>query len=553
MGTDLRATYKDLASGNVFNKTLRILIIGRPGAGKSTMVRKIMGLPQGKGPESGKSSASGTRHAQDVNKEWAHPELPLKIHECDVFIRSASAPADDDKPSEATIGLVRRFLKRRDSQKTGGNSQNQQQQPPPEPKLDTVKKFLKLAAQGGSVSESAGYGLSELRKFLTNRQQRSDFSEHVHLVVYVASVSDQNLKDQAPILEEISNHESVPILLAVVQSEKNDNDEAYARNIQPYLHDLLGRVMDRNKVIENVVQVDLNDNESLARMSAKIQEHITSEDLQSAWAAAQGVDIQEKITLSAREIVGYKEAAILCSPAGLVPGPHQTIVAGLLVGLSRALCKIWGVPASFKRSLRSNLASEEVFSKQLNLLMEKIATMGSATAGSPFVAAAAQAAIPAATRVLATSVVTSISQSLAVSITPVALAAAAVGWIYASRNDASHSMLAMVSLGIMIVGAICYVKEKYDTQGWNLRRGKDEYDRFIQEFLTRHGEEWKQSVGNRHAISDVFNPEKDREQVVQQLIEYFDEIIATSRHEKLVSCQEQQRVESSRLQGELQS
>ncbi|BBN13935.1 hypothetical protein MPTK1_6g07580 [Marchantia polymorpha subsp. ruderalis] len=535
MGTDMRARYKDLAAGNVF-KTLRILVIGRPGAGKSTLIRKILGLAPGKGPDGASRSGGGAASRQDVNKEWSHPTLPLKIHECDV----ALSAADEDKAPENALGLVKRFLKRRATEGASGAA-DAPAPAPVEPKFDTVKKFLKLAAHGGGADSDGGLG--DLRKFLTNRQQRSDFAEHVHLVLYVASAQDERLRDNAPVLEEVGNHETVPILLIVTRAE--GQDEAFARNIEAHVGELLERVPDKRKVLEQLISVDFSDTEALAKVSARIQAHLTSEELKSAWAAAQAVDFHEKIRLSAREIVGYKEAAILCSPAGLIPGPHQTIVGGLLVGLCRALCRIWGVPPSFKRSLRSNIASEEVFSRQLNLLVEKIATMGAAGA-SPFAAAAAKAAVPVATRVLTTSVMTSISQSLSMSITPVALAAAAVGWLYASRNDAYHSMLAMVSLGVMVVGSILYVKAKYDPREWNLRRGKDEYDRFIQEFLHLHGEDWKNSVGNRHAVSDVFNPEKDREVVMEQLIEYFDQIVMTSRHERLGNSEQQ---EPFRLQG----
>lgn len=82
----------------------------------------------------------------------------------------------------------------------------------------------------------------------------------------------------------------------------------------------------------------------------------------------------------------------------------------------------------------------------------------------------------------------------------------------------------MVSLGMMVTGAILYVKAAYDPHGWDESRSKKDYDKLIKEFVELHGSDLKQNIGESHSVSDVFNPEKDRGQVIKQLAEYFDKI-----------------------------
>lgn len=480
-----KAQYKQLTSGNVFG-TLRILVIGRPNSGKSTLIRLLLGLTNKEGPE--KSS----KH--DMTKEWSHPTLPLKIHECDIAI----APPQVEDP--------------------------QQEQ---HRKKSLVKRVLKHA-MGNSDPE-----LKELEKFLKSRQKKSDFSERVHLVWFVVSAVDDQNALNSKVLAEIGSYGELPVLLIVTHNDEDPEGVEYSKNVEAHLGELLQGVSSRDRVRDSIVKVanDVEhnriDDDALTLVSAKTQEHLDSTELKAAWGAAQAVDFEEKIKLSAREIVGYKEAAIGASPAGLIPGPHQVIVGSLLTGLCRALCQTWGVPKHFKKSLKQNLASQEVYSKQVSLLLEKFATMGKGAVGlGPFAGLATRAATPVATKVMTTTVMTSISESLALSITPVAVAAAAIGWVYASRNDAYNSMIAMVSLGMMVTGAILYVKAKYDPRGWDEKRSKKDYDKLIKEFVEIHAPDLKQNIGESHSVSDVFNPEKDKDQVIKQLAEYFDRISA---------------------------
>jgi hypothetical protein len=477
-----KAHYNDLTSGNVF-KTLRILVIGRPNSGKSTLIRLELGLNSKQGPQ------KGGKH--DVAKDWSHPTLPLKIHECEVALQ----------PSQA--------------------------EEPNAPKLSFMKRVLKHA-RGNTDPD-----LKEVEVFLKSRQKKSDFSERVHLVWFVMSARDDQNATNARVLSEIGSYNQLPVLLIVTHNDQDPEGVDYSRNVEAHLNELLQGVSNRETVMANIVKVRNDvannriDEEALTQVSVKTNELLDSRELKGSWAAAQAVDFQEKIRLSAREIVGYKEAAVWASPAGLIPGPHQTIVGSLLSGLCRTLCKTWGVPKNFKKSLKRNLASQEVYNKQIKVLLQKFAVMGKGAVGlGPFAGLAARAATPIATRVMTTSVMASISETLSLSITPVAVAAAAIGWVYASRNDAYNSMIAMVSLGMMVTGAILYVKACYDPDGWDESRSKKDYDKLIKEFVDLHGPDLKKDVGERHSVSDVFNPEKDRDQVIKQLIEYFYSISA---------------------------
>lgn len=182
------------------------------------------------------------------------------------------------------------------------------------------------------------------------------------------------------------------------------------------------------------------------------------------------MDTVEKIRLSAREIVGYKEGAVWSSPIGLIPGPHQIIMGSLLTWLCVALCRIWEVPNNFKKSLEQNLVSKEAYDKQFKQFLEKCG--GTSNVGP------------------------------------------------------SDSMMDIVLLGMMVTGAILYVKAAYDPRRWDENRSEKEYEKLIKEFVDLHGPDLKQNVGETHSISDVFNPEKDRDQVSKQLVEYFDRVSA---------------------------
>ncbi|CAM6118097.1 unnamed protein product [Calypogeia fissa] len=184
----------------------------------------------------------------------------------------------------------------------------------------------------------------------------------------------------------------------------------------------------------------------------------------------EAVEFQEKIRLSAREIVGYKEGAIWSSPLGFIPGPHQVIMGTLLTFLCGALCRTWEVPENFKKSLERNLVAKEALDKQFFQFLEMF------TGGF--------------------------------------------------KNDAHSSMIALVSLGMMVSGAILYVKAAYDPQGWNENRSEQEYDRLIKEFVDLHGPDLKQYVGESHSLSDVFSADMDRDQVHKQLAEFFDRVSA---------------------------
>ncbi|CAM6098597.1 unnamed protein product [Calypogeia fissa] len=478
-GNVSKAQYKKLTSGNVFG-TLRILVIGRPNAGKSTLVRLLLGLSDKEGP------SKSSKH--DITKEWSHPTLPLKIHECDMEV----TPED-----------------------------------PNAPKQSLVKRVLKHARKHSDPE------MKELEKFLNSRQNKSDFSERVHLVWFVLSALDDQNASMAKVFTEIGSYEQLPVLLIVTHNDQDPEGVEYSKNVEAHLGELLQNVSTKERILGNIVKVgndvehDRIDGGALTLVSVKTQALLDSDEMKAAWAAAQIVDFHEKIKLSAKAIVGYKEAAIGASPAGLIPGPHQVIVGSLLTGLCRALCKNWGVPKKFKKSLKKNLASQEVYNKQMNLLLAKFANMGKGAVGlGPFSGLAARAATPVATKVMTTTVMTSISETLSLSITPVAVAAAAVGWVYVSRNDAYNSMIAMVSLGMMVTGAILYVKAQYDPKGWDEDRSKKDYDKLIKEFVDLHGSDLKQNVGESHSVSDVFNPQKDRGQVIKQLEEYFDRVSA---------------------------
>jgi ABC-type glutathione transport system ATPase component len=58
-------------------KTLRIMVVGRSGSGKTTIIRLVMGE---KGP---RSITVGTSGVQDISVEWHHPDedVPLVFHD----------------------------------------------------------------------------------------------------------------------------------------------------------------------------------------------------------------------------------------------------------------------------------------------------------------------------------------------------------------------------------------------------------------------------------------------------------------------------------------
>jgi ABC-type glutathione transport system ATPase component len=58
-------------------KTLRIMVVGRSGSGKTTIIRLVMGE---KGP---RSMSVGNAGVQDISVEWHHPDedVPLIFHD----------------------------------------------------------------------------------------------------------------------------------------------------------------------------------------------------------------------------------------------------------------------------------------------------------------------------------------------------------------------------------------------------------------------------------------------------------------------------------------
>lgn len=288
--------------------TVRILVVGKTGAGKSTLIRRLFQLTNkdGKESESGlPKSSTGKPGFQYINKVWKLPRHTVFIHD------------------------------------------------------------------SNGVSSTSG-GTEVLAKFLKDRMSSGSHHERVHLVWYVMSALESRISDEANLLQEVTRslkNYSVPVLLVVTHCDGSQQDYHYffltniERNLDAFLEPVEPKTRDAIK--SNVVKVGNQerptahaeeggpaDTHKFAVLAKTVLLYLGSDAQRQTWVSAQKVDFKLKLERTSEVIHNFTSGLLRNLASYVMDKLSFASSSGNFKHALRELCSVWDVPRAFENGLR---------------------------------------------------------------------------------------------------------------------------------------------------------------------------------------------------------
>lgn len=423
---------------------VRLAVFGRSGVGKTTLISLMIGQDAPAGLQN--KIAHGTAGKQDINDEWIYPDpkLPLLIHDSNGM---------DVKGPE---------------------------------RVDTIRKFLDV------------------------HQNSNDMSERIHLVWYVISAIDRRFLDDGDVLNLVCSY-NIPFVLIVT-----NNDVIIPKDKQIVTEELLDKLLvdvpDMASVKKNMVRVGNDVREKNGQLildgvdkAALQQLHETTKKLidkklRYVWAAAQALDMMEKLEASAAIIVRYANAAFLASFASPIPLVEETTFAFMFAAILRSFYTIWRVPQTLRTVLYEDIARPEGNKSIFGHLFKSTMT---------------------ATGLLITIGTTVITSGMAF---PIILA-----WLgTAGLLNSKSSTAILLTYSSVILGCILYVKaHQKSSKLWDDGETVERYKKLCTEFAeSKIQNELPKRVGQCHSRWDtLFRKKNQKGKIKNAMLDVYKDIL----------------------------
>eukprot|EP00250_Pteridium_aquilinum_P022188 c25319_g1_i1 orf=525-2318(-) len=330
-----------------FFQKVRILVLGRSGVGKTTLIRLMVGKagPQG--------ISEGVAGVQNINKEFLYSSdgVPLIIHDSNGL---------NVKGKEC---------------------------------VDEIKAFLDKHQKGGDFSERihiVWYVISAVDpRCVDDGDVMKIISEYKIPLLLIMTHSDY---DKVKVTDNVLN-----LLLERAYPEEEDR-EAVKKVMVKVGND--GVSMDKNNAL--VIDESNRDSKGL-KLVAQRTLQLMDKKLRYTWIAAQAVDTDGKLEESAGIIAGYARSALFTSIPRTIPFTDPLKLTIIFYRLIAVMCHIWVVPPELNKALSETLMQKEASSRVMRSFgLDMVYVAGLAITIGATVATAG-AAFPSVIAVLAAS------------------------------------------------------------------------------------------------------------------------------------------------------
>ncbi|MCO5551190.1 hypothetical protein L7F22_004688 [Adiantum nelumboides] len=342
-----------------FFQQVRILVIGRSGAGKTTLIRLMVGK---EGPQ---GISEGVAGVQDINKEFLFSSeeegVPLLIHDSNGM----------DVRGKERVDEIKEFLERH--QKTDDFTEH----------IHIIWYVISAidprCVEDGDVMKIIGEFKIPLLLIMTH----NDYEK--------AKVTDASLNK---LLEGYGIPEEREAVKKLMVRVGNDGVTLGGYN-------------------ELIIDETKRDTEGL-RLVARRTQMLMDKRLRYTWVAAQAVDIDGKLDESAGLIAGYARKALLTALPRAIPFADPLKLSIIFFRVIVVMCQIWVVPQTLKEALKETLLLNEAGCRVLRRVGEDMVYVAGLAIAIGATVATGGVALPSVIVVLAASGVLSIGKAVPV-------------------------------------------------------------------------------------------------------------------------------------------
>lgn len=343
-----------------FFQTARILVLGRSGAGKTTLIRLMVGKD---GPE---SIAEGVVGVQDIEKEFLYVSseehgVPLIIHDSNGV----------DVKGQARVNEIKAFL-------------------------DKHQRAVDFSEHIHIV----WYVLSAIDpRCVDDADVMKMIKEYKIPMLLIMTHADYGAKIKVTDV----------VLDKLLQTGYSDAGEREAAKKMMVRVGNDGVSLGTNN--ELIIDESKRDREGL-KMVAKRTQQLMDKKLRYTWIAAQAVDMDAKLDESAGVVAGYATRALLTSLPRAIPFADPIKLSILFCRIMVVMCQIWGVPQELKKALVETLLQKEASVRVLHRFSEDMVFVAGLAASIAATVVTAGAAFPAIIAVFVASGILNVGKAI---------------------------------------------------------------------------------------------------------------------------------------------